>query len=166
MFHLNVSLLLVLLQDEWQQPWMESWGEQGWVCMVCKLPQKWREVNSKPETIFDNFTTQRIKEELQKNRHKRKRLGKCFKVVKIKLLLPTLWLLETIKIPLHLSDWVVMLSWGWHPASSSPLGQWRIPSQRCPASMQPPGGGQENWPAGQLRGLVAVGDGCVPAGVE
>lgn len=63
---------------------------------------------------------------------------------------------------LHLSDWVVILSWGGQPLSSSPLGQWGIPSQRCPASMQPPGGGQEKWPAGQLRGLVTVEDGCVP----
>lgn len=51
---------------------------------------------------------------------------------------------------------------GWQPVSSSPLGQWGIPSQRCPASMQPPGGGQENWPARQLRGLLVVGEGCVP----
>lgn len=42
---------------------------------------------------------------------------------------------------LNLSDWVVMLSW--QPVSSSPLGQWMIPSQRCSDLMQPPGGGQE-----------------------
>ena len=64
---------------------------------------------------------------------------------------------------LHLSDWVVTLPWGWQPVSSSPLGQSGTPSHRCPASMQPPGGGQENWPARQLRGLVAIRDGWVPA---
>lgn len=67
---------------------------------------------------------------------------------------------------LHLSDMVVMLPWGWQPVSSSPLGQSGTPSHRCPASMQPPGREQENWPARHLRGLVAVRDGWVPACAE
>lgn len=67
---------------------------------------------------------------------------------------------------LHLSDWVVRLSWGWQPFSSSPLRQWGIPSQRSSTWMQPPGGGHENWPGGQLRGLVVGVDCCTPAKIR
>lgn len=45
--------------------------------------------------------------------------------------------------------------------SSAPSGQWGTPSQRRCASMQPPGGGQENWPDAQTAGLL-VGAGRVP----
>lgn len=67
---------------------------------------------------------------------------------------------------LHLSDWVVRLSWGWQPFSSSPLRQWGIPSQRSSTWMQPPGGGHENWPGGQPRGLVVGVECCTPAKIR
>lgn len=63
---------------------------------------------------------------------------------------------------MDLSDWVVMFSRGWQPISSSPWGQLKTPSHNFSAPMQPPGGGQGNWPTGQRWGVVAVGEGCVP----
>lgn len=64
---------------------------------------------------------------------------------------------------MDLSDWVVMFSRGWQPISSSPWGQLKMPSHNFSAPMQPPGGGQGNWPTGQRWVVVAVGEGCVPA---
>lgn len=32
-----VFLLLVFLEDERQQPWMESWEEQEWVCVAFEV---------------------------------------------------------------------------------------------------------------------------------
>lgn len=161
MINWNVFLLLVLLQDEWQQPWMESWEEQEWVCVAF-------EVKYIKFFLTTNLITPRKKESRAKQMQIRQKVRS--RVQQWSNNHKTYWTYQTIVTTttinsnaFYLSDWVVMLSWGWQPVSSSPFGQWGIPSQRCPASMQPPGGGQENWPVGQLRGLVAVGEGCVPA---
>lgn len=65
-----------------------------------------------------------------------------------------------------LSGTGVGVTWVWfvsepQPLSSAPSGHWGKPSQRCAASIQPPGGGHKNWPLGQPLELW-VGYGRVP----